>query len=196
VRARDCVIGITYGNYYLSTGVDSPSFPSIQLDECRRLTNTLESTLEQLRVSYSAVPLAELVWLYSNSIPDGTADPDDAGAMGTELAALELQQLLLGVLPASATLPLQRQGSTAAAAAVGAPQQDNSPALSIHAASMALSVRGKFRNSNAHLGLKSGTPKNQRKGPWLGHQNLGKRRPGIGEFVPAVAAKQESPLNQ
>lgn len=151
--------------------------------------------MQELRAAYSSVPVDELDWLYNSTMPTDCrrklGNAEDSAVMAAELVALELQQLL-GVVPAlsppestdspgAQPLPLRRNPGRSK-------ESPNSPQLSIHAASMALVLRGKFR-ANAHLGLSSHltTPKTERKTPWLGHDNLGKRKTGVGEFGPATS---------
>ena len=146
--------------------------------------------VHELCKAYSSVPMEELTWLLKSATSENS-DATDAEAMGAELVALELQQLLSALpTPSVVVSGLRYQQDHLQHQLVSPP---STPQLSLHAATMALAMRGKFRKpmtTNAHLGLSSHlvTPKAERNTPWLGHENLGKRKTGVGEFGPVTAA--------
>ena len=166
------------------------ALPSAQLNHCRQLTSRLESIVHELRNAYSTVPMEELTWLLKSATSEDS-NAIDAAAMGAELVALELQQLLSALpTPSMGISDLHHQHDHFHHPSIS---PLSTPQLSMHAATMALALRGKFRKpttTNAHLGLSShlATPKTERSTPWLGHENLGKRKTGVGEFGPATAA--------
>jgi hypothetical protein len=169
--------------------VAQPGLPSAQLNHCRQLTSRLEGIVHELRNAYSTVPMDELAWLLKKETSEDS-NAEDAAAMGAELVALELQQLLSALpTPSVVVSGLHYQQDHLQHQLVSPP---STPQLSLHAATMALAMRGKFRKpmTTAHLGLSSHlvTPKTERNSPWLGHDNLGKRRTGVGEFGPVTAA--------
>ena len=149
------------------------------------MTSRLEGIVHELRNAYSTVPVEELAWLLKRETSE------DSAAIGAELVALELQQLLSALPTPSVVAPgLHHQQDHLQQQPVEPP---STPQLSLHAATRALAMRGKFRKpmtTTAHLGLSSHlvTPKKERNTPWLGHDNLGKRKTGVGEFGPVAAA--------
>jgi len=168
---------------------------SPQMNVCRKLSDSLEDTVAKLREAYAAVPAAELVFLYESALPEGRAEPEDATAMAAELAALELTQLL-GIFPAEGPAVAEEaprdEGRLMSHhlsvdeefAAAPTPGRTPGASLSMRSAGQALRMGQRLRNQSntAHLGLLAGTPKRERQAPWAGHQNLGKRKTGLGEF--------------